>query len=257
MPTTTLAALIKVLTAMQRLRATGLMGWQSSCPSQVRARGARKWHTAEAALLLLGCGGVTWRTHARRDALCRKRDAVNARHGRATAADGPRAVPRGECCPARGLRCRRVQRARLAASARAVLRAQILYDPEPSMIRAIELARAARRRPMQVYFLMQSDSVEEQKYRSALRAGACCRGGAFCWGLRWRSTSSACLGRVRGGVCLVCAYRDPDSQARPCVLGDTGLGAAAGHPAGAPYRRRPRRRGPAAKQWSRQRAASF
>jgi len=53
-----------------------------------------------------------------------------------------------------------------------VLCRQVLYDPEPAMIRAIELARAARLRPLHVYFLMQSDSIEEQKYRSALQAGA-------------------------------------------------------------------------------------
>ena len=48
----------------------------------------------------------------------------------------------------------------------------VLYDPEPAMVRAIELAQAGRRRPMHVYFLMQSDSVEEQKYRSALKVEA-------------------------------------------------------------------------------------
>ena len=48
----------------------------------------------------------------------------------------------------------------------------VLYDPEPKMVRAIELAQAGRHCPMHVYFLMQSDSVEEQKYKSALKVEA-------------------------------------------------------------------------------------
>ena len=48
----------------------------------------------------------------------------------------------------------------------------VLYDPEPKMVRAIELAQAGRHSPMHVYFLMQSDSVEEQKYKSALKVEA-------------------------------------------------------------------------------------
>ena len=48
----------------------------------------------------------------------------------------------------------------------------ILYDADPGFVRAIELAQATMGRGafrMRVYFLMQQDSVEEQRYRSALR----------------------------------------------------------------------------------------
>mmetsp|Transcript_10121 Transcript_10121/g.23079 ORF Transcript_10121/g.23079 Transcript_10121/m.23079 type:complete len:382 (-) Transcript_10121:1230-2375(-) len=47
----------------------------------------------------------------------------------------------------------------------------ILYDADVAFVRAIEVAQASRpAETIQVYFLMQSDSVEEQKYRSALKA---------------------------------------------------------------------------------------
>ena len=46
----------------------------------------------------------------------------------------------------------------------------VLYDPDPGFIRAIELAQAmAPSVKICVYFLMQKDSVEEQRYRSTLR----------------------------------------------------------------------------------------
>ena len=46
----------------------------------------------------------------------------------------------------------------------------VLYDPDPAFIRAIELAQAmSPASPIHVYFLMQQASVEEQRYRSALR----------------------------------------------------------------------------------------
>jgi len=46
----------------------------------------------------------------------------------------------------------------------------VLFDPEPNFVRAIEVAQATRPSlQMHVYFMMQQDSVEEQRYRSALR----------------------------------------------------------------------------------------
>jgi DNA excision repair protein ERCC-4 len=46
----------------------------------------------------------------------------------------------------------------------------VLYDPDPGFVRAIELAQAMRPSvQIYVYFMMQQNSVEEQRYRSALR----------------------------------------------------------------------------------------
>ncbi|KAL1523711.1 hypothetical protein AB1Y20_018641 [Prymnesium parvum] len=47
----------------------------------------------------------------------------------------------------------------------------ILYDVDTAFVRALEVAQATSPEvQMQVYFLMQKDSVEEQKYRSSLKA---------------------------------------------------------------------------------------
>ena len=47
----------------------------------------------------------------------------------------------------------------------------VLYDADVAFVRAIEVAQASRpSEQMCVYFVVQDNSVEEQKYRSALKA---------------------------------------------------------------------------------------